>query len=378
MTRLPVSVLSAVTLGLGVTLCAAGPLPAQQSPWELGAGAVFERYTFSDEAEAGIESISLLTLPFGASSELGGGVDFAVQGAWAKGRVMRADGSELELSGLTDTEVRLGWNAADNAFRIELVGVAPTGKATHDEEEAGVAGAIAADLLPFRVSNWGTAGAVAANVSAARRWGAFGAGASVSYRVSDDFDPVEDVEFAYEPGDELSARVALEYTTASAEKLSVVVGLRSYSEDVANDANLFQTGDRFEVLATWAFPVSFRSAGSLYAGLTHRESGTFLDEVTEDLPSQNLILLGGVVRLPMGDGFLSPRADVRIFRPDDDAGRGFVAGAGVSLELPVGGRLTALPSATARFGNVELRRDSESDFFGLQAGLTLRLGRGGR
>lgn len=350
-----------------------------RGPWEIGAGAIFETYSFSDEEEAGIESISLLTTPFGARADLGAGFDLSVEGAWAYGSVSRPGREDLDLSGLTDTRVRLGWGLDDGAFRIELIGNAPTGNESHDEEEAIVAGAVSADLLPFRISHWGTGAGLTTNVSAARSWGSFGAGVSVSYRLTDEFDPVEGDPFTYQPGDEFGVQVATDFTIDESSRLSLSVGVRTYQEDQTNqDRNLFQTGDRVEAVATYSFPVALRSAAALYGGFIHREEGSFLVPPNDEVPSQDLVLLGGLVRLPFGGGFLTPRVDARFFRPDDELGEGFVIGAGGSFEIEVGRGATLVPSLTGRFGSVDIRPDASSDFLGLQAGLTLNFGPRGR
>lgn len=362
---------------LAALLVVPSTLSAQGS-WQAGGAAGFEHYGFSDDGGSELESISLVSFPFQARAQLGSDLFLDARGAWAHGRVRWRDGSEMELSGPTDSEVRLSWDVARRSIRLELVGYLPTGETTHDEEEAVVAGIVAADLLPFRISNWGSAGAVALSVSGARRFGRVGAGASVSYRVSSDFDPVQEQRFVYEPGDELRFRVGLDYELTRSQKLSLALGYRSYEADVANDVNLFQTGDRMIGLVTWSFPASRKAAGAVYGGLLHRERGAFLDIAAPEIPSQNLVLAGGMVRAPFRGGFIVPRVDVRVFRRSDGGGDGHVIGAGAALEAPVSSNVTLLPSVAARFGSVGATADAEVGFTGFDIGLIARLGPRGR
>lgn len=368
-------------LGASALVTALWVTPAElaaQSPLQVGGAATFERYAFAEEDGSELESISLLSLPFEARAELASNVSLTARGAWAQGRVAWRDGTEMELSGPTDTELRLSWELARRAIRVELLGYLPSGKTTHDAEEAVVAGIIAADLLPFRISNWGSAGSVGMSVSGARRFGKVGAGAAVAYRVSGDFDPVQDQQFVYEPGDELQVRLGLDYALTRSQKLSLALSYRSYEADIANETNLFQTGDRMIGLATWSFPTGRKSAGAVYSGILHREQGTFLDVAAPDVPSQNLVLLGGMMRAPLQGGFIVPRVDARVIRQSGAGGDGFVIGAGAAFEAPVGQQLTLLPTFTARFGSVEPTTGVDAGFTGFDVGLIARFGPRGR
>jgi hypothetical protein len=370
--------LAASAVGLTAALFAA-PEAAAQSPLQLGAATAFERYTFSEVEGSNLESISLLSVPFEARARLGGGLSLDARGAWATGKVRWRDGQEMELTGPTDTEVRLTWELARRAIRLEVVGTLPTGESTHDTEQAVVAGIVAADLLPFRITNWGSAGAVAVSLSGAQRVGSVGLGASVSYRLSDEFDPIEGEDFAYQPGDEFRVRLGLDYAISRSQKLSLAFGYRNYEADVANDQNLFQTGDRMVGLMTWSFPVSRRSAGALYGGYLHRENGAFLSVAADEVPSQDLLLMGAMMRAPWAGGFISPRVDARLYtKGSGEAGNGYVVGAGLSLERPAGTSLTLVPSATARFGSVEATPGVDTSFLGFDIGLITRIGRRGR
>lgn len=351
---------------------------AAQNPWQVGGAATFERYAFSEEDGSELESISLVSFPFEAKAGLARTVSITARGAWAQGRIAWRDGSEMELSGPTDTELRLTWELARRAIRVEMLGFVPSGKTTHDSEEAVVAGIIAADLLPFRISNWGSAGAVGMSVSGARRFGNLGAGAAVAYRLSGNFDPVEEQRFVYEPGNELQVRLGLDYDLTRSQKLSLALGYRNYTADVANESNLFQTGDRMVGLATWSFPAGRKSAGAVYSGILHREQGTFLEVAAPDVPSQNLVLFGGMMRTPLWGGFLVPRVDARVIRQSGAGGDGFVIGAGTAFEAPVGRQLTLLPTLTARFGSVEPTTGVDVGITGFDIGLIARFGPRGR
>ena len=342
---------------------------------QLGVGGWLETYSFADPERVGVESLTLFTTRFGAAATVSSRLRLEARGAFANGSLTLAGGTEATLSGLTDTEVRATVAVVPDALGLEVVGYLPTGEATLDAEEALVAGAVAADLLPLAVAQWGSAGALAVAVTGTRRLGRFGVGVTASYRLTGGYDPVTDSDFTYEPGDELRVRVAVDHPVGRSGKLSFAAGMRRFGEDVGDERNLFQTGDRLELTGTYSFPAGLRGAGALYAALVMRDAGTFLlqDDV---MPSQDLFLAGGVLRLPLGGHHVLPRVDARLFRPDDGAGQGWVAGVGASMEMDAGGA-TIVPNLGARLGRVEGATGEGSSMTGFAGGLTVRFG-GGR
>jgi hypothetical protein len=345
-----------------------------QAGGRLGAGPVFQSYSFAEPDQAGLESITLLTTPFAARFALGRRATLQVDGAFASGKVTAADGTESDLSGITDTNVMLDVHVVPDLLTLSVMFAAPTGDPTHDADQALVAGIVAADLLPFRITSWGSGGGIGMQLAATRRLGDVGAGLSVGYRQAGEFEPVDGEPFVYRPGNEIQARLALDGQVGRNGKGSLVVGFQSYTDDLVDDANLFKSGNRVEVTGTYAFPLGYRGSAALYGGVLHRANGAFLDSAIPDAPSQDLVLLGGLLRRGVGGGFLTPRADLRLFRSADGVGQGYVAGLGAGFEGR-SGAVTFVPSATVRVGRVTVSDSQESGITGFEAGLTLRFGR---
>lgn len=349
-------------------------LAAQGSGFSVGGGGAFELYSFSDDEQVGIERVGLFTAPFGARATVAEDVDIQVFGNYAFGFITPSGGGdEMTLNGLTDTDIQLDYRVGGDAVTFSGIFSLPTGTSTLDQEEVAVAAIVAADLLPFRISNWGSGGGYAFQVAGARRFGGFGAGLSVAYRLAGDFEPLAANEFTYEPGDEIRVRLALDTEIGTGGKGSIVAGYRSFSEDAREGSNVFEVGNRYNVTASYAFPAG-SGAGVLYGGVIHRENGTALSAPFVDSPSQDLVLMGSQFQLSWGDTRVRPRVDGRLFRTDDGRGQGYVAGAGVSFEIPAG-FTTWVPSVTGRIGNVEVAEGQESSFTGVEAGLSVRFGR---
>jgi len=337
-----------------------------------GGGAAFETYRFSDGSAIGVDALTLVTLPFASSFLATPRLRFAVSGAWGRGVLQHSDGSEATISGLTDTELRAAWTIAGDAVTLSAVALLPTGRDRLDNAEAEIAGAIAADVLPFRITNWGSGGGLGASVAAAFPLGPFGGGLSAGYVVAREFEPVASDEFAYRPGNQLHLTAAVDRTLAGSGKASLRVSYLTFNADRANDRNLYQAGDRIQAIASWSFAAGPRASGIVWGGGLHRSEGTFAAS-SQINPGQDMLFGGFGGRIPLGRGIVQPGVDFRIVTGSDDSGSGFTTSAGGSAEYPLGGAFAG-PSIRIRYGRVEPRPGSSSAFIGIDAGLTVRFG----
>ena len=187
-------------------------------------------------------------------------------GTFARGTLSRADGTESALSGLTDTQLAFTAALVPDVFSLGVVALLPTGKQKQTEEEAEVPGAISADLLPFRISNWSTGGGVGVSGSLTHAVGKVGVGISASYVLGREFDLFEQ-NFAYRPGNQLVLRAALDALVGQAGKLAVQLALQRASEDRVNGSNLFRPGNRLLGMASYTFPAGASGSAILYGGI---------------------------------------------------------------------------------------------------------------
>jgi hypothetical protein len=362
--------------GAGVVAVLAGlvptPVAAQfpRSPFSTGAGVVVEAYRFEEEASELIEGIVVGTVPIEARARLGSSLELSVQGRYARGILVPTEGDELELEGFTDTEVRLSATTPGGGLVFSVIGYLPTGQAAHSPEEAAVAGIVAADVLPFRLSNWGTGGGLAVHGAASRRFGPVGAGLAASWRRAGEFEPLIGGA-AYQPGNELRVRGALDFDLGGASRLSLAGTWYDFTDDQLAGQNLYRSGDRIEGFASLAFPLGRRAAAALYGGGIRRENGTFVDPGAPVGPAQDLLLAGLRTRLPLGPVLHVQSFDARFFRPEDGVGEGWMVGTEASFRIPVGA-LALTPTVGARTGRLDVRGTGvESRVWGLVAGLGL-------
>jgi hypothetical protein len=368
-TRSRVSSLSA--LALAAPLCFA-PLAAQDAS-SGGVLAGFERYTFADPAVVGIRDVTLVTLPFAVQPYGNRTVQLLISGAFASGHIERADGSRASLTGPTDTEIRLSFSAP-RYFGVSTALLLPTGRSTHTAEQADVAGIMAADLLPFRVSNWGSGGGADASATAVFPAGPLNLGLRIGYQLTREFEPLDDQPFMYRPGNQLYGRVAVDYNVGRRGKASAHVTVQQFSADELDGSNLYQSGDRVQVMGSYAFVAGARSTGLVYAGAQHRGAPAVFG-ANAQLPTQDLLLAGGGFRVPVRFGVLTPGVDVRVFRSADGLGQGYAAGFGTAADVRVGGGgFTLAPSLRLRIGRVVMSEGAESRLIGLDSGFAVRFG----
>jgi hypothetical protein len=358
-----------------VALCALLPanVHAQVPTDRFGGGVTFEIYSFSDADALGIDRISLFTVPLAARAELTRSFSVSVSGAFARGMLTRSDGSSVSLTGPTDTEVRASYVLGNDAIVLTGIALLPTGHEKLDADEAQLAGTIGADVLPFRISNWGTGGGAGGSVAFARTFGEYSTGLSAGYVVAREFEPAADNSaFVYRPGNQLHVTAALDHTTSSAGRLSFRLSFLGYSQDQANGQNLYQSGNRIQGSASYGFAAGPRANGLVYAGALIRGEGEF-DVSSQIIPASNLFFGGVGWRLPFAGGVMQPGADLRVMSGSDDADSGYTAGAVMALELPAGTGSVA-PSVRVRYGNAGPGNGTKSSYVGAEVALMIRFG----
>lgn len=366
-------------------LAGASRLTLAQNPATGAAAAVhYESYGFASPATVGAKSVSLITLPFAARVVVAPALRVEAAGAMARGTVVDQTGSGSTLSGLTDTELRatLTLQRERSSLALAALALVPSGHARLAPAEAIVAGAIASDLLPFHISNWGSGGGGALEVSAvqAMEYGSFGVAAS--YRIAGSFQPLDGLDARYRPGGELRFRLGLERTLERDRTLALQLSYSSYGEDRWNGGGLLHSGQRMLALGSYALPVG-NAVGTAYGGVLYRSGGALVDAVLRAgvlssmvaPPSETLLLLGSSARIPWHRRLLVPGVDFRLLRRADGTGQGLLFGIGGSAELPAGdGGVRIVPSARLRAGKLLVTQGAESAVRGFEVGLGLSFG----
>jgi hypothetical protein len=354
-------------------------LSAQENLHAFGTGAQFQSFTF-DEA-LGAKVANLLMIPMAYTVPMGERVGLDFFGAYAFGAVEKA-GVNYELTGFVDTRVRATLKMSDWAVLTASV-TAPTGHATHNDEEAVVASVLSTDMLGFREANWGTGAAVTTGFAAATQAGDWGIGFGASYSLSNGFEPTEGVSQTYTPGDEIRVRVGLDRNFGEGGKFTAGFTFQNYAEDEYAEKNLFQAGNRLRGDMSLAFR-SGRSTWALYAVNVYRDQGdAFLDlvdaqgavvgDTTVTVGWQNLLVAGLNGSVPMGTTFrIRPSLDFRYQAREQTDGEGFLAGGGFDIPLRLFGGMDFFPRVRGSFGQMTAPDGESYTFWGVEGGVTLR------
>jgi len=365
--RLP----SRLVLALGCVALVATGAGAQVSDPRAGAGVLMESYTFKSPAQVDVQKISLLTVPISVRVSLAPQWELGVNGAYASGSLTRQSGEAATISGLTDTDIRLTYATAGDRLRVSAVALAPTGKSKLSAAEMDVMGVVAADLLPFAISNWGSGGGLGMSAALALPVSdASTIGISGGYVLARSYEPLAATSFAYRPGNQMQMRAAADRTFGSSAKASLQLSYLHFGQDQTAGSNFYQTGDRLQAVGSLAFAAGDRGTGLLYVGYLQRQEGKYTS-VVQVTPAQNLVYAGTGFRQRVGGVVLVPTLDVRVLGNDAGIEQGRTISAGIGLEVPAG-NFELLPLARARFGHLTVRTAQESDFTGLELGLSIR------
>jgi hypothetical protein len=351
-----------------------GQAPAgAQSRWAAGTGARYETYSFGSPEEIDLRRVSLFTLPLGFEFPLIRQLDVRVATAYAHGEMTRGNRREYTISGMTDTEVRLTLGLSSDRLRLSAIALVPTGKQELTAAEMDVAGVIASDLLPFAISNWGTGGGIGLSAAAATPLGEnTGIALSGGFVVAQEYEPVADEDFVYRPGSQLHVRAALDQNVGGAGKASLQFTFQHFAADQTAGANIYQTGDRLQVVGSYAFSFGPLGSAIAYAGYLHRASGEYTS-IVRVTPAQDLFYGGLGFRLPVGRIVFVPTADVRLLGTETETDQGYTMSIGTGAELPIGAA-RLVPHVRGRFGSLSIRDGISRAFTGIDAGMSLRFG----
>lgn len=366
--------------GLGAGLLAASLLipfsaSGQTRGHAFGTGIHFQGFSFSEAL--GADDANLTLLPVGYTLPVGRRVSLDFYGAYAHGTVQK-DGTTFTMKGPVDTRVRGSFQITPWAVFTAAVNL-PTGDAAHDLEEAVVASVLSTDILGFQEASWGTGAAVTAGVASAYEAGEWGIGFGASYRLSNGFEPAEDVSLTYEPGDEIRIRLGLDRNVGDGGKLTLGLTFQNFSEDQFGGQNLFQAGNRLRGDISYAFRTG-RSTWSLYAMDVWRESGDFFTgqgivagDAAVTTGSQNLLILGMNGSTPAGATFrIRPSLDFRYQAREEGTGAGWLLGGGLDVPLRIPGSWDLLPRVKYSYGALEALTGETETLWGVELGVTLR------
>ena len=295
-----------------LVLAAASSSVAAQGLDRVIAAARYERYSFK---LGGVElgSVSELTVPVGFDADLGRLLTVAVSSGYASITVSSPDTADVTVSGVLDTEIRLGVNLIPGSLIFVVTGVIPTGIKTLNQAEASVLGALSIDVIGFSAPSIGSGGAIGGGLVGAvpiGRW-ALGLGATYKYGLS--YEPLTGSTAELRVGPELRGRVGLEGPLGRRTYLRIAGIYAARGKDTFQDSTQNGVGNR--LIGYVALTQGFGNSQLVVYSFDVYRDGPRVEPTAVGralLPKGNLLAGGFRFDLRLGRSTtITPRAEIR-------------------------------------------------------------------
>lgn len=259
-------------------IAAAGALPAQ-SIWDssLRTAPSYHAYHIGTPFN---ETITEISFPVFAVVPILPALSADVGTAYAMAHIENAStGTKSDLSGITDTQLRVNYTFGQD-FLVLTTGVnIPTGSATVNPSQLAAATRIGSDFLTFPVSGFGSGFGITGGVALAQPVGSWNFGIGASLRQSSAYEPFRNqagVATRFQPGPEYRARVGVDHPFGTG-RVALGLTFSKFGDDKANAAT-FNSGDRY--IAQFSVNNSFadRLDYSIVLWNLYRTSGKLIDQ----------------------------------------------------------------------------------------------------
>lgn len=281
----------------------------------------FERYTL----EAGpYEAASQMAVPLTVDMSLGGRAHLTLSAGFLRVELEpdEANGGESQVvSGLLDTEVRVGLDVVRDRVRLLISGALPTGNGSVPFEDVPVLGVTASDLIGFAVADLGGGGKFGGGLVMTVPLGAMAVGGAVVYTHSFPFEPVVDFDTELQPGAELRARAGIEGPIADRTYVRLAGIFARRAQDRIEGDPQSGVGNRFAGYATLTQGVG-RGTVSLFLFDVFRADPQLERTAvgTAFVPRGNLLAAGIRASAPLAGSLrFEPRVEYRLSHAASDS-----------------------------------------------------------
>jgi len=370
-------------LGAGVLLLVLGRAEAQVRT-VVRAQTFYESYTFDPGYT--FDKTSEFAVPVGLDLSFGRRVDLSLSSGYASVDVT-GTGLDSRVSGMLDTELRLGYNLVPGRLIAVVTGRVPTGVRV-DTSDVLVLTALGSDqssAIGFAIPTLGAGGSLGGGLVGALQAGKFAVGLGVTYSYPFKYQPYADATTKLTPGSEVRARLGIEGAAArnTYVRFAGVFAARAKDElDLGGGDTPLQSGIGRRMIGYGEVVQGLgRMQLTLYAFDVYR--GTPSVEGALVLPKGNLIAAGFRHAVPVSQSFsVTPRAEWRLSTsaplPDGTTTTtGPLRQVGTSFRIGLDARQAFTPgvsvtlSGSGLFGSVRPEGGSDISMKGWRAGLTL-------
>lgn len=368
----------------GLLLLATGAASAQVRT-SVRAQTVYESYSFDPGFT--FDRVSEFSIPVGVDVSFGRRVDAFLSSGYVSVD-LEPEASYARVSGMIDTELRVGINLIPGALVAVVTGVAPTGVKV-DSAQASVLTPIASDVIGFAVPTLGTGGSVGGGLVGAISAGKFAVGLGATYSYPFTYQPFQNSTTELAPGSEVRARLGVEGPLARTTYLRFAGVFAARSKDQFGGVTQSGIGQRFVGYAEVRQGIGQMQL-SLYAFDVYRGDPSI--EGAAVLPKGNLIAAGLRHAVPVTRSFsVAPRVEWRMstaapvteaepdgtptaFGPLQQVGTSFRLGLDLQQAFSPGVSVSVFGSGL--FGEVRPTGAGDIPLNGWRAGLILNLAPG--
>lgn len=328
-------------------------------------GMEFREYRFAEAVT--VASIRQLAVPLGAAASRGR-LSADIGAYWASTTLTRPDGRFRRVTGLTDTQVRLGLVLGRDAGVASLVVNLPTGRDRMNPVDFDVLGTVSSSFLAYPVNAYANGASVTAALAGVLPAGGWNLGLAGSVRANHSFTPVVDPvagPLTYRAGLEGRLRAGVDRLVGPS-RLSAALTLSGFRDDSYSGfggvRGSYQPGRRWIGEVTLTAPwLGGLTTASLWG--YQRSAGDTAGVSVENAERMvGAIVAGSWVISPTMD--LEPVAEIR--RADLEAGSGFLAGGGLGIRSRLARSVSVTGQARVEMGFLDLQTPGEGGGVGVE------------
>lgn len=347
------------TLLLALPATGAAQIPVY--PRNIVAGGIEARgYSFASGFASA--SISQVSTPIAAVVPFGKRLSFDIGTAYAYSVREAPDGTEGEISGLTDTQVRASYVFAQDQVVATLVANLATGAQTEANlPDLQAAGAISSSFLLFPVNSYTNGASLTGGLAFAFQAGSWNLGLSAGARVSGEYEPYAGTGVTYQPGVEGRLRLGVDRLVGSS-RLSFGFTVSDFGTDEFTNGS-YRPGNRLVGEATLIAPLGASTVTAYIWDYYRTNSDDDSNTLGDYGNAENLLDAGVTATSPLTRSLsLLSLIEVRSWAPE--GGSGILAGAGVGLRVAPGEHLSLSTGGRLDTGSIASPSGTDYDLTG--------------
>jgi len=325
--------------------------------------------------------VTEFAVPVGIDLTLGRRVDVTLSSGYVS-LDLSPDSAFARVSGMIDTEARIGFNILPGRLIMVIRGAIPTGTKV-DSAQAAVLAPIASDVIGFAIPTLGGGGSLGGGFVGAVPVGRYAVGVGATYSYGFTYEPFHDSSVELVPGSEFRARLGLEGPLARTTYMRVAGVFASRAKDEFGGLRQPGVGQRYIGYAEIVQGVG-RMQLTLYGFDVYRGRPSVEGSAVGPaiLPKGNLIAAGFRHAIPVTRSFsVAPRAEWRMSTTADTTAGSSLKKAGSSIRVGLDVRQAFSPGVSLAlfgsglFGDIRPAGGADIPLSGWRAGLMFSVAR---